>query len=444
MVVVVEAIIRCVSRTMTIDNVVGSNRINTGKSIDIDATDHGSPVQAYFTLEKPVSELVPHIGRLEYDINAEIGVPDTKVAVLSMHRSGASNCTAVVFGVLSDPVNIPINQVYLSLLRSSLIEVFLQQSNLTVTTSIFGQPSKFEILKFQGGITVIPMQAALIWQKPQILFNFTLNNSIADILGNFSEFKDQLKSGLHLTSYENVYVQITNKFGSTTASPVIVQASVLSDLGSLLPQRLKQLAQTITGSPIKNLGLDNSVFGKVKSISLSSYLKGTLSASPPSPSPAPSPELTGPSISPYSAPSTYPPAPSPDTHDIPPYFNNDASPAPSVVNVHPPLPCIYRGLRIAPTTSPASPPNPTVPQALTPSADSPHMGPISQFPPVVSPVQEVSSALSPGERKGNAKGLVAPLLAPFPSSLAIGPSFKEIWLLGFSGLVMFHLLCWSY
>lgn len=119
-----------------------------------------------------------------------------------MHRSGASNCTAVVFGVLSDSVNIPINQVYLSLLRSSLIEVFLQQSNLTVTTSIFGQPSKFEILKFQGGITVIPMQAALIWQKPQILFNFTLNNSIADILGNFSEFKDQLKSGLHLTSYE--------------------------------------------------------------------------------------------------------------------------------------------------------------------------------------------------------------------------------------------------
>lgn len=41
MVVVVEAIIRCVSRTTTIDNVVGSNRINTGKSIDIDATDHG-------------------------------------------------------------------------------------------------------------------------------------------------------------------------------------------------------------------------------------------------------------------------------------------------------------------------------------------------------------------------------------------------------------------
>lgn len=129
-----------------------------------------------------------------------------QVAVLSMHRSGASNRTDVVFGVLSNPVNIPINPVYLSVLRSSLIEVYLKQSNLTVTTSIFGQLSKFEILKFQGGITVIPMEAALIWDTPQILFNFTLNNSISDILGNFSVFKDQLKSGLHLSSYEVCYL----------------------------------------------------------------------------------------------------------------------------------------------------------------------------------------------------------------------------------------------
>lgn len=125
-----------------------------------------------------------------------------QVAVLSMHQSGASNCTDVVFGVLSNPVNIPINPVYLSVLRSSLIEVYLKQSNLTVTTSIFGQLSKFEILKFQGGITVIPTEAALIWDTPQILFNFTLNNSISDVLGNFSEFEDQLNSGLHLSSYE--------------------------------------------------------------------------------------------------------------------------------------------------------------------------------------------------------------------------------------------------
>lgn len=38
-----------------------------------------APVHAYFTLEKPVSELVQHIQKLEYDIFEEIGVPDTKV-----------------------------------------------------------------------------------------------------------------------------------------------------------------------------------------------------------------------------------------------------------------------------------------------------------------------------------------------------------------------------
>lgn len=36
-------------------------------------------VQVCFRLQKPVSLLVPHIGRLEYDIYEEIGVPGTKV-----------------------------------------------------------------------------------------------------------------------------------------------------------------------------------------------------------------------------------------------------------------------------------------------------------------------------------------------------------------------------
>lgn len=125
-----------------------------------------------------------------------------QVAILSMHQSVASNWTDVVFGVLSDPINVPINPVSLSVLRSSLIELFLQQLNLTLTPSIFGKTSMFEILKFPGGITVIPVQSASIWQIPQILFNFTLNNSISDMLENFIEFKDQLKLGLYLTSYE--------------------------------------------------------------------------------------------------------------------------------------------------------------------------------------------------------------------------------------------------
>ncbi|XP_002262641.4 probable xyloglucan endotransglucosylase/hydrolase protein 27 [Vitis vinifera] len=83
-------------------------------------------------------------------------------------------------------------------------------------------------------------------------------------------------------------------------------------------KRLKQLAQTITGSPPKNLGLDNSVSDAVKGVSLSSHLVDTLYATPPAPSPAPSTEphdYTGPSPSPYANLSaSYPSVLSPDTH----------------------------------------------------------------------------------------------------------------------------------
>ncbi|KAL5562797.1 hypothetical protein UlMin_032544 [Ulmus minor] len=401
-------------------------------------------VQGYFTLEKPVSQLVPQIGRLEYDINAEIGVPDTKVAVLSMHQAVVPNQTVVAFGFLSDPISAPIKPVPLSVLRSSLIDVFMQQSNLTLTSEIFGQPSGFEILKFQGGITVIPGQSVSIWQMPQILFNFTLNNSISEILENFVEFKDQLKYGLHLRSDENVFVQITNWFGSTQDAPVIIQASVMSGLGSLLPQRLKQLAQTIKGSPA-NLGLDNSVFGKVKSISLSSYLEGTLSSIPPSPSPVPSPSPEWsdiePSFSPYNS-----PAPSPDILDLPPCFDCDASsPAPSLVTAGPPQPCPYSGSEIPPSPSASSPSNSVIPPALTPTAATPHsrrIGPKSKLSPGLSPLP----AESPGESKGDANRLLSSF-APPRSSLVLKHLFLKIdEFLNFppSWLGSLHLSIWSY
>lgn len=119
-----------------------------------------------------------------------------------MHRADESDWTNVVFGVLSDPIDVAINPVSLSVLRSSLIELFLQQSNLTLTNSTFGEPSSLEILKSPGGITVIPDQSASFWQISQTLFNFTLHNSISEINDNLSELKKQLKTGLQLTTYE--------------------------------------------------------------------------------------------------------------------------------------------------------------------------------------------------------------------------------------------------
>ncbi|XWS40325.1 hypothetical protein CRYUN_Cryun18bG0131000 [Craigia yunnanensis] len=373
-----------------------------------------------------------------------------------MHHSGASNSTDVVFGVLSDPINSPINPVSLSVLRSSLIELFLRQSNLTLTT-IFGQPSEFEILKFPGGITIIPVQTASIWQTTQILFNFTLNNSISEIEDKFIELKDQLKYGLHLRSYENLVVQLTNENGSTISSPVIVQASVMSDdFGNLLPQRLKQLAQIITDSPAKNLGLNNSVFGKVKSISLSSYLKGTLHATPLSPSPAPSP---GPSISP-----SHSPASSPKSHHLPPCpkckaaspsvhsplhspgpgsgsypsLHPSISPAPSSAVTHPPPPCPYSRPAVPPSSSPRSHSN------LIPN-HQPLPSPWSQLSPDLPPLASVSYGARPGQGMDSTKGPVsAPLSqslsAQSPSSIAVRVLPKEFLLLGFLGAFMFHLL----
>lgn len=125
-----------------------------------------------------------------------------QVSILSMHDLGESNRTYVVFGLLSEYITTPINPVSLSLLRSSLYDLFLHQSNLTLTTSIFGQPSTFQILKFPGGISIIPFQRASIWQFPQIVFNFTLTNSISEILNKFAKFMSQLKLELCLRPYE--------------------------------------------------------------------------------------------------------------------------------------------------------------------------------------------------------------------------------------------------
>lgn len=122
-----------------------------------------------------------------------------------MHPAHVFNSTDVIFGLLSDPMDAPVKAVYLSVLRSSLIGLFFQQINLTLTNSTFGQPTLFEILKFPGGVTVIPEKSASIWQIPQIFFNFTLHNSIYDIKQNFADLKEQLRSGLHLAPDEVLY-----------------------------------------------------------------------------------------------------------------------------------------------------------------------------------------------------------------------------------------------
>ena len=239
---------------------------------------------------------------------------------------------------------------------------------------------------------------------------------------------------------QNIYVQVTNEIGSTVDTPVTVQISVTSDQGGILPQRLKQLAQTITGSHSKNLGLDNSVFGKVKQIRLSSYLRNTLHASSPTPSPAPSPggnEYTEPSYSPSYAPAPLPhlrhkspcydcTAPSPSVGNNPispsPYHQHYSpnpksnSPEPSNVYTHAPHPSPHCGSENSPSPAPSqskpvppSPLSPALSNPLTPTL-SPHsstpatpMAPTSQTIPGLSPLPAVAYSSSPG--KGRINGM---------------------------------------
>uniref|UniRef100_A0A1D1XNM8 DNA-directed RNA polymerase II subunit RPB1 n=1 Tax=Anthurium amnicola TaxID=1678845 RepID=A0A1D1XNM8_9ARAE len=390
-------------------------------------------IQASFILEKPTSVVAAYTGQLEYDIFEEIGVPNTKVSIIDLYPLTASNSTNVVFGVLPDSNHAVISPVVLSVLKSSLIDLVLQQSNLSLTSSIFGQPSSFEVLKFPGGITVIPIQSASIWQITQILFNFTLNNSIIQIQKNLDELKGQLKFGLNLRSYENVYVQVTNLNGSTVAPPVIVEASVLSDLGSrnLLPPRLKQLAQTITGTPAKNLGLDHSVFGKVKEVRLSSYLNNSITSLE-SPSPAPSPSDEPPDLAPGSTHTavspSYAPTPSTNSGNVfpclncgtsplspplhsatpqdwpqPPSPQYSSAPSPSVTTtVRAPRhsPCIFH--KFSPDASPVIHSHPPVsnksPHAIAPSQQKPQRSVAKMAPPPhrhLGPTPEMSWGLSP-------------------------------------------------
>ncbi|CAM8899152.1 unnamed protein product [Rhodiola kirilowii] len=374
-------------------------------------------IQGGFMLDMPPSLLISHIQRLEYDIIGEIGVPNSKVAILSMHEHGASNNTDVTFGVLPDPSNLQIDPVSLSLLKSSLIELFLQQSNLTFSTASVGQPSHFEILKFPGKLTVIPSQSATTWQIQQTLFNFTLNNSISEVEENFVEFRDQLKNGLRLASYENVYVQITNEQGSTVDKPVTVQVAIMSDLGSILPKRLRQLAQTIRYSaPSKNLGLNNTVFGKVKGVSLSSHMMGDLQPNPPTAAPAPAPgkdDFAAPSPSPKPAPPSYSPSPSPVIHAVPPCVNCDASspkpdgghpdylppansPTPSLGS--PPHPCPIFGPKIQPSPAPTPQPDTNIP-LVSPPRIAPY--PVRASPPPLlstsSPLPSISLGSNPSQ-----------------------------------------------
>uniref|UniRef100_A0A453GKE5 DUF7036 domain-containing protein n=1 Tax=Aegilops tauschii subsp. strangulata TaxID=200361 RepID=A0A453GKE5_AEGTS len=235
-------------------------------------------IVASFRLQKNVSELRGNLSKLVLDIYAEVGVPNSIVAVDLLHPLAGSNWTNVIFSIVPYPKNSTISSMGLSIIRSSFMSLVVRQSTLHLTKSMFGNSSSFEVLKFPGGITIIPPQHAFPPETLHATFNFTLNFPIYKVQDRTDELKDQMKKGLLLNSNENLYFKLGNLQGSTILPPTIVETYIVRVVGNHQPSvpRMKQLAQTITNSSKGNLGLNHTVFGKVKQISLSSYLNRSL------------------------------------------------------------------------------------------------------------------------------------------------------------------------
>lgn len=256
-------------------------------------------IQAGFILLRPLAELAPHAAELQQEINRQIGVPNTKVSV-SMQALFMS-CTVVEFDVLPDPINTFISTRSMHALRKNLIQLTLQQLNLSLTPTVFGDPLCVQMLGFPGGITIElePLQHNFIPQVARPVFNVTLDMSIRQLRGLIDQMKEDLG---HLLG-EDIHIDLTNKNGSTIAPPVIVQVSLSPDDRGIYEQigRLKQLAEIITESSSWNLGLDTSVFGRIKDLKLAPRLKALVPSFAPSSSPTP---MSSPSMPPYSQPST--------------------------------------------------------------------------------------------------------------------------------------------
>ncbi|PAN19864.1 hypothetical protein PAHAL_3G303800 [Panicum hallii] len=250
-------------------------------------------IVASFMLQKTASELSGSTSKLEFDIYEEVGIPNSTVAINFLQPLGASNWTYVIFSIIPYPIFSTMSPTWLSILRASFMSLVVEQSKLHLTESLFGNSTNFEVFKFPGGITIIPPQAAFLLQKPYASFNFTLNFPIYKVQEKTNELKHQMKSGLRLNPYENLYIKLTNSKGSTVAPPTIVEVSIVLEVGNHQPSipRMKQLAQTIANSSSGNLGLNHTVFGRVKQISLSSYLRHSLHSEggTDAPSPAPMP-----------------------------------------------------------------------------------------------------------------------------------------------------------
>ncbi|WCJ28698.1 zinc finger (C3HC4-type RING finger) family protein [Euphorbia peplus] len=439
--------------------------------LDLDLRFRGHDIVASFNVRKSVTFLEDNIMQLEDDIFYELSSPSsTKVVILYLEPSASVNITKVVFGVDPYAKYLKLSSLARSLIRANF-ELLVVNQSLRLTRSVFGDPFSFEVLKFPGGITIIPPQSAFLLQKVQIRFNFTLNFSIYQIQINFAELTAQLKSGIHLASYENLYISLSNSKGSTVAPPTVVQSSVVLAVGTPSMGRLRQLTQTIRGQS-RNLGLNNTVFGKVKQVRLSSVPQHSSGGSPsPSPSLAPIPPphhnhhhhhhhhhhshhhhhdaSPAPAISripgygkdaPTPAPAHFEPSPAPLKRSPAPHnsrakapgCHNNRSPGNSKKHSH-----------LAPMVAPSIPPHFVTPSpspkhhvGLPPTSSPP---PISESIPVSGPLPNVIYAhAQPPSTAVSGHSDTAPSVSPLPSLSPSSCYPNILWVVSLSLYLVFH------
>lgn len=152
-----------------------------------------------------------------------------QVGIWSLEPLPGANKTRVIFTVDPDDKYTEMSSAVISLIRASFTSLVIRQSILQLTSSsLFGDPYSFEVLKFKGGITIIPQQKAFPLQKGQAQFSFKLNFPIHQIQSNFVELTNQLKSGLYLTSFEVCLFLFFSLFMVIIYTPSILgQLSVL-------------------------------------------------------------------------------------------------------------------------------------------------------------------------------------------------------------------------
>ncbi|XP_048565985.1 uncharacterized protein LOC125545964 [Triticum urartu] len=410
-------------------------------------------IVASFRLQKNVSELRGNMSKLVLDIYAEVGVPNSIVAVDLLHPLAGSNWTNVIFSIVPYPKNLTISSMGLSIIRSSFMSLVVRQSTLHLTKSLFGNSSSFEVLKFPGGITIIPPQHAFPPETLHATFNFTLNFPIYKVQDRTDELKDQMKKGLLLNSNENLYFKLGNLQGSTILPPTIVETYIVRVVGNHQPSvpRMKQLAQTITNSSKGNLGLNHTVFGRVKQISLSSYLNRSLHS-------------RGSSDAPSQAPMQHHGHHGHHHHHHGHESNRHLAPAPIPIHTPryvapPPSGCPYKAKNRVPVTPAAepvandhrsthpaaSPPHPLSPSSVHHPPRDPNMHsrspvpspPVLPEPPL--PTVSFSHAHPPSERATGAGPSAGMSLAPAPHSSNASRRLSCQWVL----VPLIYTLLWS-